>query len=389
MGSGLGQIANQVTTGLGAAAGGGLAGIPGAIAGGGIGSSLSGGTGSISDILGTKNKFAASQAPNIQMPTTGDQVQDQYGNATGALTQQQNFVNALQAQNGLGNQSNALQMALNQANGTGPNPALAQLNQSTANNTANQAALMAGQRGAGQNAGLIARQAAMQGAANQQQAAGQAATMQAQQQLAGQQMYGQLANQQVQQQQQGLSQYGQQAQNLYGQTSGNLANQNSTAVGQQAGINSVNAGVAAGNQQANNQLIGNVMGAAGAGLSMLAEGGSVTGPRSNVGKYLHGISSMPKMAEGGKVPALVSPGEVYLKPAQVEKALESKKDPRSMGEKIPGKPAHPGNDYRNDVVSKSLDEGGFVIPNESMESAKKARDFVAAHFKQQALKKDK
>lgn len=73
----------------------------------------------------------------------------------------------------------------NIANGTGPNPAQAALNQSTGQNVANQAALMAGQRGAGANVGLLARQAAQQGAATQQQAVGQGATLQANQQIAG------------------------------------------------------------------------------------------------------------------------------------------------------------------------------------------------------------
>ncbi len=69
------------------------------------------------------------------------------------------------------------------ANGTGPNPAQAMLNQQTGANVAQQAALMAGQRGAGANVGLMARQAAQQGAGIQQQAVGQGATMQANQSL--------------------------------------------------------------------------------------------------------------------------------------------------------------------------------------------------------------
>ena len=69
------------------------------------------------------------------------------------------------------------------ADGTGPNPAMAALNQRTGENVANQAALMAGQRGAGANVGMMARQAAQQGGNTQQQAVGQGATMQAQQSL--------------------------------------------------------------------------------------------------------------------------------------------------------------------------------------------------------------
>jgi hypothetical protein len=66
---------------------------------------------------------------------------------------------------------------------------------------------------------------------------------------------------------------------------------------------------------------------------------------------------------GGKVKALVSPGEVYLKPNEVQKALRDGK-PLKHGEKIPGKPKVKGavNSYANDTVKKNLDEGGIVIP---------------------------
>lgn len=125
-------------------------------------------------------------------------------NQNAVFGQGQQLANAMAGANGVGNLSGALasQQALAQrqqalaeqqqglvgqyqdiAAGRGPNPAMAMLNQQTGQNVANQAALMAGQRGAGANVGLMARQAAQQGAATQQQAVGQGATMQAQQQL--------------------------------------------------------------------------------------------------------------------------------------------------------------------------------------------------------------
>lgn len=97
-------------------------------------------------------------------------------NQSGALGAQQQLAAQQQA---------TAQQYQNIANGTGPNPAQAALNNATGQNVANQAALMAGQRGAGANVGLLARQAAMQGANTQQQAIGQSAEMQAQQQIAG------------------------------------------------------------------------------------------------------------------------------------------------------------------------------------------------------------
>ena len=53
------------------------------------------------------------------------------------LTQQQAFLQALQGQNGLQNQSNIYNQLQGIASGTGPNPALAQLNQTTGQNAEN------------------------------------------------------------------------------------------------------------------------------------------------------------------------------------------------------------------------------------------------------------
>lgn len=364
----------------------------------------------------TQSGFQATGASPEQLKTSWAQQQS-------SLKQQQDFVNALNTQNGLSNQSNVfnqMQGTTGQlqdvANGTGPNPAMAALNQATGQNVANQAALMAGQRGAGANTGLIARQAAQQGGNLQQQAAGQGATMQAQQQLAGlnalQQQQAQmanLANTQVGQQQQGLSTYGQEASAQRGQL-----------LGQQQSANQINAQMAQQNQGAKNQMIGNLMGAAGTGLGMMfggpmgasiggsmgsmfggaktqdmaaptqastnefgtmlaAEGGQVPitqiGPRSAYGKHI-------AMAKGGKVPALVSPGEVYLKPNEVKEVAKGKKHPMS-GEKIPGEAKVKGakNDYANDTVHKTLDEGGIVLPRsvtKSKDADKKAIEFVQA-----------
>ena len=190
-----------------------------------------------------------------------------------ALAQQQAFVNALQGQNGLGNQSsvfNQQQALANQmqgvANGTGPNPALAQLNQTTGNNIANQAALMAGQRGSNANAGLMARQAAMMGGNLQQQAVGQGATLQAQQQLAAmnalqnqQASMGNLASQQVNQQGtavQGLTGNTQQQQQML---LNSIAAQNNAHVGMQSNINAANSNIANTNTKGQQQMFGGFM----------------------------------------------------------------------------------------------------------------------------------
>lgn len=478
-GGGLGTIAGGVGGFL-------LGGPAGAAAGASMGGALGGMLGG-----GTDAKYTAQGVP-LQTPTTNQMVDDQYNRTNANLDQQRAFVNSLGAQNGIGNQNAAFAMAQNQANGMGPNPAQAQLAQNTAANTANQAALMAGQRGASSNPALIARQAAMQGAQNQQGAIGQAATLGAQQQLAGQQMMANMAQQQIANQQAGLANYGQQSLANYGQASGNVANQNNAALGMQSNINNVNAQLAGGNQTASNNMLGNIMGAAGSvagmmgkggggsvnavgagggssmangtgmlgtgsltfaeggGVPQMAEGGlagawdsvvntvkdsvkeapkkpkvevkdpdkdkakglssvfntdkyaeggdvhqpmtigsSPKGPQSNVAKHMMNIPAIPRMAHGGKVPALVSPGETYLKPQDVEKVAKGA-NPLKEGERIPGKPKVKGNSYQNDTVSKDLDEGGIVIPNSIMQSKdaeKKAAAFVKAILAKQGLKK--
>lgn len=235
----------------------------------------------VTSILGNSNPdsggaglgFSANSA-NILNPTTVDQANTAYTGNQAALTQQQNFVNALQAQNGVQNQSNVYSALQGVANGTGPNPAQAQLSQATGANVANQAALMAGQRGSNANAGLIARQAAQQGATTQQNAAGQAASLQAQQSLNALSAQGNVAGQQVTNQAAATTGLTGSQQAEQSNLLNSIAQQNNANVGMQSNVNSSNAGVsqvAAGQQGA---LIGNLMSGASAAVG-LAEGGSV------------------------------------------------------------------------------------------------------------------
>lgn len=362
------------------------------------------------DLLGgSKGAGFQAVAPSpAQLKTAYNQTQE-------SIKQQQDFVAALQQQNGLANQSSVFQQqqALSDqlqgvADGTGPNPALAALNQATGQNVSNQAALMAGQRGASANTGLIARQAAQQGGNLQQQAVGQGATLQAQQQLGAmgqlqqqQANMGNLAGQQVGQTQAGL--------NAFNQAT---LGQQSNLMGLQGNANSANANLAAQNQASQSNLIGNLAGAAGtaAGLYFggpagaaagsqlgsslgaaskggakptFAQGGPVkAGPRSQLGMMF---------ANGGKVPALVSPGEEYLDPNAVQQVKQGA-SPMAVGERIPGAPKVSGakNSYANDTVRKDLDEGGIVLPRsvtQSKNPEKAAADFVSAVFAKNKLKK--
>ncbi len=269
-----------------------------------------------SGLGGSGGNYSGQYAVDVQNPTTNAQAQQSYADQQAALAKQAGLVGQLQGQNGIQNQSNvfAQQQALanqlqGQTQGQGANPAQAALAQNTAANTANQASLMAGQRGTGANAGMLARQAAMQGAANQQASVGQAATLQAQQQLA--------AQQQLQAQQQamaGLSstQTGQLqnaigGQNQYAlQGQSNILNaiqgQNNAAVGMQTNINNVNSGIQSGNQ---------------ANQSGMLMGG------------LGGIATAFGYAQGGEVQHFDAGGTVQATPMQLN-AAPIQNGPQSM-----------------------------------------------------------
>lgn len=484
--------------------------------------------GGISGMLGfaggaSGTGFATPQQAQIISPASKAQADEQYKQAQQALQQQQQFLQAVQAQGGLQNQTDVYNQLTNIAAGQGPNPAQAQLAQATGANVANQAALMAGQRGSNANIGLLARQAAQQGAQTQQQAAGQAATLQANQSLQALQNMGNLANQQAAQQAAATNAYTQATQGEQSNILNAITNTNQANVGMQGNINVQNAALAGQKMTQQANLLGNMIPAAGQVMQMFAdgggvnppeefpvdlsrpvyrdddqankkkddggllkaaialnEGGQVKGPKSKVGQFhwnsnlgltessnsehmtgasalgeglgkmigaglksIFGHSKSPSekeyadysasgfspeqmsqeraradmqnegalpspeqqplqqqyglpnpeqqmaannemgmiAAHGGKVPALVSPGEHYLPPKDVKKVAKEGKSPLTVGERIPGKPKVKGDSYKNDTVHKTLEAGGIVIPNSIMQSedpAKKAYEFVAA-----------
>lgn len=160
------------------------------------------------------------------------------------------------------------QQATNLATGQGPNPAQQQFQQNLNQAIQQQAGGVASVRGL--NPALAARMAAQGGASMMQGAAGQAATLQAQQQLAGQQqqagILGQLGAERAQFGQMGLGAAGQIAglQQQYGQMGAGMAGQ---MAGLQQGYGQLAAGVAgqdiAGRAQFG-QLAGNLYGQQGA-----------------------------------------------------------------------------------------------------------------------------
>lgn len=282
--------------------------------------------GTISGALGINNNYQAGGA-NIQQGTNTAQLNQAYTGAQQGIANQAGLVQAVQpgVTQGVNTQSTLAQQLANEANGVGPNPAQAALNQSTGQNINEAAALAASQRGAGTNAGLIAEGAARQGASTQQQAIGQAATLQAQQQIAAQQQEQQLAAQQVAQGAGAIQGQNQVNQGEQAILEGANTSANNAAVSQQGNINDVNARTAAGNQNVLGNVIGGVLSggasAVGAISSLFAEGGEVhkmasggymaptplivagapSGPQSFIGQWANAGGVAPG---GGAMPAM-------------------------------------------------------------------------------------
>lgn len=283
----------------------------------------------IGDILGTNSSFKASGSPVID-PVTGKQIDA--ATAAGATVQgaQTDFAGTQipGAQGALGAQDTLLANFMGIANGTGPNPALEQLHQTTAANVANAAGTVASQRGI--NPALAAKMALETGATINQQATGQAAVQTAQQQIAAGQVAAGIAGQKVDQYGNAITTAG--AQNLQQQQilQGAMANANAAKVNRQNTIDSVNAGVATANTANQTKLIGGAMNGAGAALGM-ADGGEVPGPTSALGKTLR-----TRYAKGGNVDG-----------------------------PVPGRAKVPGDSTANDTVPIAATPGEFVVKRTS------------------------
>ena len=387
------------------------------------------GAGINSIIDATQNHFQATGAP-VQAGTNAAQLNNAYTTAQGGLNAQANLVNQLQGQNGINNQNQVYGQTQGIINGTGPNPALATLNQQTGQNVANQAALAANQRGASNNVGLMNRQAAQTGAAAQQQAIGQAATTQANQQLGAIAQAGNIAQNQVNSLGQavtGLNTAGQNEQNIL-QNANNAYNTNNVAM--QSNLNNVNGQISQGNQSAFNGLLGGAMSGVSSVLSALAHGGEVKRMddggevTANLGSGAYtaiapeaapsigsmgtspdegaafksssggsgggggGIASLAALAAtgGAMYPGphkshvanfLAAGGAAKKVPAMLstgERYLNRQEveqvqhgaDPLKLGTKVPGKAKVKGDSLKNDIVPADLEEGGVVIPRHIM-----------------------
>lgn len=242
-----------------------------------MGGIVSGAMSSFGGLLGG-GAALASGATNTGLANTAPQ---QAALAANAAAAQQGV------QSNIGNQNAFAQALQTQMQGGGPNLAGAQLASATGQNVANQAALMASQRGTGSNAGLIARQAAQQGAATQQNTAGQAAQLRAQQQLAAQGALGNVYGQVGQEQGQNLA-----------TTQQALSAQNQNILG----TNQINANIGMANTQ--NKL------AAISGIGQGLSGSSSSSGGGGGGGGGGGLDALAAMADGGEVKRFDDGGSV-------------------------------------------------------------------------------
>ncbi len=254
-----------------------------------LGGIIGGLFGGPANALTNQNQFQATLAPTTNVD---------YTPTIGAAS-----TNALNGM-GLFNQNQAQQQGVvntlgGVVNGTGPNPAQAMLNQATGANVANQAALMAGNRGAGANAGLIARQAAMAGSNAQQQAAGQAASLQAQQSLGALNQQGQVLGQM------GTQNLGEQGVNagLFGTAAGANNAQNNSTIQNYQNMQSLNQQTAQHNADAVNKTEGGFLNGLG-GLAGTIAGGMFAGPAGATagGKLGGSLGGSIGAAHGGMIP---------------------------------------------------------------------------------------
>lgn len=283
-----------------------------------VGDMLGAGQGSDFTAIGTGT---AGDAESAQNPTSQTQIDNSYHDANSSMLDQQRLLAALQAQNGITNQSQTYNQMQGIATGQGPNPAQDQYQQNVQNLAKQQAGAISSTKGI--SPALQARLIAQQGSGAMQNAAGQGQANLATQQLGALTAAGQMANTQ--------------ASNYVGQTNANVGAQQGeqqNLLGAQAAYNNMKAGILSNvnttnsatqiqNSKAQQGIFGGLLGGAG---SILAEGGEVSnyadgggteqqpnvfqpnantaspGVTSSFGKFLKGLSTGVNQGNGQQQP---------------------------------------------------------------------------------------
>jgi hypothetical protein len=317
--------------------------------------------GGVADVFGARNKFKPGEGTNPE------QVKQVFGQGQDVYGQQQSLAQALQQQEALKAQTDILGALQATANGQGPNPALEQLKQTTGQNIQQATGMIASQKGI--NPALAARYALGSGAGANQQAAGQAATLAAQQQLAARGQAGDLASQMAQQrinQMQGMG-----GQNLQ---------QQGILQGALAGQNQINAQVAQQNAAFGQQMLGGAIKGASAafGAGGMGAAGGAGGSMPFLDNAMAQVGSNPtaaqinpySFAQGGTIPEPAS----YLGKRMAGLNMKG-------GGPIPGQAQISGDSTRNDTVPIMASPGEIMLPRtvaQADNAPEAAAEFVAA-----------
>lgn len=306
----------------------------------------------VSDLLGSKNNYtvtnglpAGTQANIKNYDSALDMGGGSYRNADQGLT---TLAQALQSQ----------------MNGQGPNLANALLQQATGQNVANQAALMAGQRGASGNVGLIARQAANVGSNAQMQEAGQASVNRMQQQLQAQQQLGGV-----------LGTQGQLGNQMYNTGVNAIQGQNAMITGSNLQASQGNANIAGQNASQFGNIAGGILNAGGNLLSKIPMGGGIAKGAFAGADPMQGAQKM-FAADGGEVPSVQQPGFIskFLSGTHGTQMLAQGGSvlPFSPVNLVQGGPVQAqapqqqavaqGDSLKNDKIPAMVSEGEIVLP---------------------------
>lgn len=328
---------------------------------------------------GPQNTFKAS-------PATGN-AQFTEQNLLPAISTGQNIFQSQigQANQIFGQQGDLAAQLRAQAAGEGPNLAAMQLKQATDRNAALAAGQIASQRG--MNPALAARLIAQNQAAANQQAAGQAGLLRAQQQLAAQ---GQLANVYGQQAGQSL-QAGSIANQNLGINQQALAQQNADIVRARGEADRINADISKQNAEMSAKGTGGLLSGLGTVGATVLTGGSVgQGIKSALipGKFSGG--EIKGYSEGGESEdSFQKAGKTISKSIDPDKARAIASAFKAMGGPIdfregghvPGQGKVKGDDIKNDTVPAMLSPKEVVLPRSvtmAEDAPDRAKEFMIA-----------
>lgn len=366
--------------------------------------------------------------------TNSQEIGSAYNGSQQTLQQQQALLQAIQQQSGLANQSQTYNQLQGIANGTGPNPAQAQYQQNIQQLAQQQAGAISSTKGI--SPALQARLIEQQGSSAMQNAAGQGAANLANQQMGAINSAANIAGTQASNQIGQTNANAQAQQAEQSQILGATAQANSTAAGQQANINSANAGLAQEQMKGQQGLVGGVINGVG---SLFADGGAVapvfagtppqagSAPSSKFGQFMKGMGGAPQTQAPTAASAPMT-GEAALQQGSTSlvqglgRAFKSTPETAGQSLAASGPEAGPdmaatgamfaakggvshdyrggggvkakkpqekavksGNSYANDKIPAVLSEGEVVIPRSVMQGKDPARG--AAQFVQAVLAK--